>query len=57
MLAVKYLGPFDALDVAGQTLQAGETVDLSPDELARELAEQGLVVIVEPDRTKKGDSK
>ncbi len=57
MLAVKYLGPFDALEVRGQILKAGETVDISPDELARELAEQGLVVIVEPDRTKKGDSK
>lgn len=58
MLAVKYLGPFDALEVRGQILKAGETVDISPDELARELAEQGLVEIVEPDRTtKKGDIK
>ncbi len=58
MLAVKYLGPYDALaiDRTGITIKRGETRDLSPDDLAQELCDSGVLELAEKTRTtKKGD--
>lgn len=56
MLAVKYLGPFDQIEIAGAiTIARDETRDMSPDELANELVERGDFELAEKPRTKKGD--
>lgn len=57
MLAVKYLGPFDQIEIAGAvTITRGETRDVSPDSLAEELVARGDFELAEkPRTTKKGD--
>ena len=57
MLAVKYLGPFDQIEIAGAvTITRGETRDVSPDSLAEELVARGDFELVEkPRSSKKGD--
>jgi len=56
MLAVKYLGPFDTLEIDGLVIARGETRDVSPDSLAHELVARGDFELAEkPRTTKKGD--
>lgn len=58
MLAVTYPGPHDELEIAGTgiTIKRGETRDLSPDDLAQELCDSGVLELAEkPRTTKKGD--
>ena len=56
MLAIKYVGPFDAIEVNGIVIGRDETRDVSPDELANELVERGDFELTEkPRTTKKGD--
>lgn len=56
MLAIKYVGPFDAIEVNGIVIARDETRDMSPDDLANELVERGDFELAEkPRTTKKGD--
>lgn len=57
MLAVKYLGPFDQIEIAGAiTITRDEIRDVSPDSLAEELVARGDFELAEkPRTTKKGD--
>ena len=55
MLAIKYVGPFDGIEVNGIVIARDETRDMSPDELANELVERGDFELAEKPRTKKGD--
>ena len=57
MLAIKYLGPFDQIEIAGAVVIArDETRDVSPDSLAEELVARGDFELAEkPRTTKKGD--
>ena len=57
MLAVKYLGPFDQIEIAGAvTITRDETRDVSPDSLAEELVARGDFELAEkPRSSKKGD--
>ena len=56
MLAIKYVGPFDSIEINGIVIERDETRDVSPDELANELVERGDFELAEKPRTpKKGD--